>query len=201
MNIAQLIADINRYAPGQRGVFGISDLSNLMPIEWSKLKVTRTLDRLIKAGVVSKIQRGIYVTPQFDLGMLSRRIAPESYVSMDTVLARNGLIGTVPEYSFSVVDTRRGRTIPTPRGPIRFYSIQSDLRFGFEYQGAVAFADSEKAFLDILYFYTKGQRFVIDPRNEIDVSKLNQKKIITYLKRYKNPKFIQFVKGLLDEKS
>lgn len=199
MNITQLVADINRLAPDQRGVFSISDISNMMPMG-SALAVNRTLNRLVKEGVLIKIQRGIYVTPQFDMGVLSRRIAPKSYVSMDTVLARNGLIGTVSKYSFSVVDIRRGRTIQTPRGPIRFYAIQSDLQFGFEYQNAVAFADSEKAFLDILYFYTKGQRFVIDPRNEVDASKLNRKKINAYLKRYKNPKFIQFVKGLLNER-
>lgn len=199
MKQTQIVADINRLAPDQRGVFSISDISNLMPIG-PALAVNRTVDRLVKAGTLIKIQRGLYVTPQFDLGALSRRIAPKSYVSMDTVLARNGLIGTVSKYSFSVIDIRRGRTIKTPRGPIRFYAIQPDLRFGFEYQGAVAFADSEKAFLDILYFYTKGHRFVTDPRNEVDVSKLNRKKINEYLRHYKNPKFIQFVKGLLNEK-
>ncbi len=201
MKLTSLMATINRLAPDQRGVFGISDISNLMPLPLgSKLAVNRTLDRLVKDGVLNKIQRGIYVTPQFDLGLLARRIAPNSYVSMDSVLARNGLIGTVPAYGLSVVDTRRGRSIPTPNGAIRFFSIQPDLRFGFEYQNAVAFADSEKAFLDILYFYTKGHRFVIDPRNEVDISKLNRKKILGYLRRYKNPKFIHFVKGLLHEK-
>jgi hypothetical protein len=42
-------------------------------------------------------------------------------------------------------------------------------------------------------------RFVFDPRVEVDVKKLDIKKIEKYLKHYRNPKFIQFVKGFLYE--
>lgn len=201
MNITQAAQLVAKFTPSQQGVFRISDLSNLF-LSTSQLTLMRTLTKLTKMGALTRIQRGFYVAPQFNSWLLAQNMAPKSYVSMDSVLAQNGLIGTVPERSLSIVDIRRGRTITTPQGIIRSFAIQPDLRFGYQYnKSGVAVADSEKAFLDLLYFYTKGQRFVIDPRNEVDISKLNRKKINKYLKHYKNPKFIQFVKGLLNEKS
>jgi hypothetical protein len=58
-------------------------------------------------------------------------------------------------------------------------------------------ADPEKAFIDLLYFYVKGARYLIDPMSDVIVDKLNKKRLFAYLKRYKNPKFVKFVKGLL----
>jgi predicted transcriptional regulator of viral defense system len=201
MNISNAIQRVTQFTGAQQGVFRISDLANLLPSSFSRLALMRTIDKLVEAGTLARVQRGIYVTPQFNSWVLAQNMAPKSYVSMDTVLAKNGLIGTVPTRSLSIVDTRRGRTITTPQGIIRSFAIQPSLRFGYQYNKyGVAVADSEKAFLDLLYFYTKGHRFVIDPRNEVDISKLNRKTLTTYLKRYKNPKFVQFVKGLLNEK-
>lgn len=199
MKIVAAAQLVEQFTKSQRGVFRLSDLVNLL-IEKSRLSAIRTINRLTQAGVLIKVQRAIYVTPQFDPWLLSQVIAPKSYVSMDSVLANKGLIGTVPAHSLSVVDLRRGRTIAIPNGTIRFFSIQPALRFGFDYEKAVATANSEKAFLDLLYFYTKGHRFVIDPRTEVDVSKLDRMRLKKYLKRYNNPKFIQFVKGVCDEK-
>lgn len=199
MNIVSAAQFVEQFRPSQGGVFRLSDLANLF-LERSRLSALRIIKRLTQAGVLIKVQRGLYVTPQFNPWLLSQVIAPQSYVSMDSVLARNGLIGTVPEYSLSAVDTRRGRKLAIPNGTIRFFSIQPDLCFGIEYEKAIRVANSEKAFLDLLYFYTKGHRFVIDPRTEVDVSKLDRMRLERYLKRYNNPKFIQFVKGVYDEK-
>ena len=200
MNTTQASQLVAQFTDNQRGIFRISDLSNLFRAP-SRLTLMRTITTLCKMGILTRIQRGFYVAAQFNTWMLAQTLAPKSYASMDSVLAKNGLIGTVPERSLSIVDTRRGRTITTPQGIIRSFAIQPDLRFGYQFdKNGVAIADSEKAFLDLLYFYTKGQRFVIDPRNEVDISKLNRKKLNDYLKHYKNPKFIQFVKGLLNEK-
>lgn len=199
MNIISAAQFVEQFRLSQGGVFRLSDLANLF-LERSRLSALRTIKRLTQAGVLIKIQRGLYVTPQFNPWLLSQVIAPQSYVSMDSILARNGLIGTVPEYSLSVVDTRRGRKLAIPNGTIRFFSIQPDLCFGIEYERAIRVANSEKAFLDLLYFYTKGHRFVIDPRTEVDVSKLDRMRLERYLKRYNNPKFIQFVKGVCNEK-
>ena len=44
-------------------------------------------------------------------------------------------------------------------------------------KNGVRVADNEKAYLDLLYFYMKGARYVFDPLHEVRVNKLNPKKI------------------------
>ena len=196
-----LISKIDRLSKDMGGVFSQADLANLVGLR-SKLATARMLSRLVQSGVLLRAQRGFYTTQKFNLWQLAARIAPKSYLSMDSVLARNGLIGSVPEFSLSAVTVGRGRTIKTDQWRIRFCSIAENLFFGFQTNATgIRVADSEKAFLDLLYFYVKGVRFVIDPVQEVTVQKLNRRKIVQYLQKYKNPKFIKFVKGVLDEKS
>ena len=60
-------------------------------------------------------------------------------------------------------------------------------------------ATKEKAFLDTLYFYQKGTRFYFDIYSDIDISQLDRSIIFKYLKSYKNPKFIKFVKDYFND--
>jgi hypothetical protein len=61
-------------------------------------------------------------------------------------------------------------------------------------------ADAEKAFLDTLYFYQLGHRFSFNIYSDIQIDRLDKKRINHYLTHYKNPKFISFVKGVLSGK-
>lgn len=119
---------------------------------------------------------------------------------MDSVLARNGLIGTIPARSVSLIYPGNTQNIETPFGRLRFFKIKRDLIFDAQkIKGGVTVASSEKAYLDLLYYYTKGARFVIDPLRDVDLWKLDFGKLRRYLKVYRNPKFIKFVEGLIRE--
>lgn len=194
-----LLKRIEAYAPGLGGVFSAADLANLLGRR-TPLARARILARLVRDGVLIRVQRGIYTTPSCDLWRLTMRIAPASYISMDAALAHWGLVGTVPERGVTAVHIGRPRTIATPCGTIRLSSISRNLFFGFvTIDHGVRIADAEKAFLDLLFFYTKGARFVVDPRQEVAVRKLNRRRLADYLKRYRNPRFVAFVKGLIRE--
>lgn len=201
LHLTPIIERIQRLGISLGNVFSYADLCNLISAG-SPLKNTRMINRLIHDGVLIKIRRGIYTTKAPDLWVLAGRSKKNTCISMDSVLAKNGLVGTVPERSVSAVSaSSRRQTISTPFGLIRIFSIRKDLlNFGTLWlENGVQVADSEKAYLDLLYYATKGARFVFDPRCEIDVKKLDIKKIEKYLKHYRNPKFVQFVKGLLYE--
>lgn len=197
VSIALVMDRIARLAPSMRGVFSSADLSNLIETG-SDLKNSRTFRRLVREGVLFRIQRGIYTTKSPDLWLLATRVNEACYISMDSVLARNGLIGTVPEHSISAVQTSRNRVLRTPTGNINFYSMARNLMFGYHrLNNGVAMADSEKAFIDLLYYYTKGARFVVDPLTEVDLEKLDRATVKRYLRAYRNPKFVRFVLGML----
>lgn len=193
-----MIAQINRFKGEMGGVFSYADLSSMLAAG-SAVANSRAIQKLVKAKILTKIQRGIYVTQPFDLFTLSQRLDPDSYISMDSALAQRGFIGTIPKGRLSAVWRKpRTKKIGTPNGDIVFSSLSAELFFGFEMQGAIAMATPEKAFLDMLYFYTKGKRFVIDPLSEVDVSRLNKNTVNAYLQKYKNPKFVTFARRILN---
>lgn len=195
INMALLVERVARMAPAMGGVFSSSDLANLIEAG-SDLKNSRTIQRLVREGILFRVQRGIYTTKTPDLWLLAARLNEACYISMDSVLARNGLIGTVPDRSVSAVQPARNRVLDVPGGSINFYSISRNLMFGCRRSNnGVAVADSEKAFLDLLYYYTKGARFVVDPLTEVNLERLDRTKIKRYLKAYMNPKFVKFVRG------
>lgn len=197
-SLVSLIRRIQKLGPTLGGVFSYGDLFNLIGAG-NEQRNKRAIRRLVRDGVLFKVQRGFYVTEGFDLWQLGCRLQKKAYVSMDSVLAKNLLTGTIPRRSASLVYPGIGRkAVETPAGTITFFSIQKELLFGTSrLPNGVAVADSEKAYLDLLYYYSKGARFVIDPLRDVDVAKLDQVKLRKYLKKYRNPRFVAFVKGSL----
>lgn len=196
-NIANAIEKILEFGVQAGGVFSSSDLASIIA-GGSDLYNQRMIGRLVRAGIISRVRKGLYVTKNCDLWILSARISEKAYVSMDSALARHGLTGSVPQRSLSIVYCGRKRTVDAPCGSIHFYSIAPEFYFGFSRLSSGAnLADPEKAFIDLLYFYVKGAHFLIDPLKDVNIGKLNRKRLFEYLKKYKNPKFVKFVKGVL----
>ncbi|HEX5033094.1 MAG TPA: type IV toxin-antitoxin system AbiEi family antitoxin domain-containing protein, partial [bacterium] len=194
----QWLERVARLGPLQGGVFSYADLFNLLSAG-SELQNKRAIRRLVREKVLRKVQRGFYTAGPVDLWVLATRLKPGAYVSMDSVLAKNGLVGTVPERSVSAVRPgSTGASVQTPEGSLRYFGVRKDLAFGFAPRAdGVLVADSEKAFIDLLYYYQKGARFVFDPRSEIKVRKLDPRRLKKYLQSYRNPKFLKFVEGVL----
>jgi predicted transcriptional regulator of viral defense system len=193
--IAIVVEKIIEIAPQMGGVFSTADLSSLI-IGENDLNNQRMISRLVASGILTRVLKGIYVTKDADLHILSHRIDEHSYVSMDSALADAGLTGSVPQRSLSVIHTGRKNEIVLSNGRVYFYSIKPELYFGFSATtSGVNIANPEKAYIDLLYFYMKGTRYLIDPLQDVNVGKLDINNINLYLKKYKNPKFISFVKG------
>ncbi|HKY62545.1 MAG TPA: hypothetical protein VJR29_03925 [bacterium] len=198
LSIPALANQIKGFSPSLGGVFGFSDLWNLLGHRSSD-RVAKVANRLVREGLLFKIRRGVYATRDADTWILASRLKKNVYISMDSVLARNGLIGTMPARSVSAVYPGPPQTLRTPIAQLRYFKIKKDLMFGtVGMANGVRVADNEKAFLDMLYYRSKGARFVADPIKDVDQWKLDEKKIRRYLKAYKNPKFRKFVEGLLN---
>lgn len=185
--------------PKHRGVFSTYDLSNLF-LTSGALDFSRTLRPFLKAGVLQRFCRGYYVAENFDLEWLSQRLCPRSAISLGTVLAKARLIGSVPKKTVYAVKVGKTRIYRSDLGSIVHLGFSSDaLWFGYDaWVDGVRSADQEKAFLDTLYFYQLGHKFSFNVYSDIAVERLNRKKIESYLKKYNNPKFKIFVKGVLN---
>lgn len=133
----------------------------------------------------------------FDIKVLSQRIAPESYISMETVLSEAMIVGVSPDRSITAVKPGRTREYEACGIRITHLGIKRNLLFGFNPIGPVRQADPEKSVLDTLYFHLRGRRYPFDIYSDMDVSSLDSHKVAQYLKSYENPKFVAFAKGVI----
>ena len=179
------------------GVYSQSDLKNLLN-ETNPLSLFRRIKPLEQEGVLRRFIRGYYVARSFDPYILCRRIYPNAYISLTTVLAQKLMIGQVPSKTVYAVKTGKKRVFSAVGYTIIYFGIAPCLLFGYDEKNGIKTATPEKAFLDTLYFHQKGVRFTFDIYQDLDISKLNRRTIISMLKRYKNPRFVNFVKGYLD---
>jgi len=188
---------IQRLATRQRGVLSKSDLQSLFAEPHSAAFVRR-VRALEEIEVIRRFCRGWYVTESFDLPTLSQRLAPHSYVSFGTILARELLIGTRPERRVIAAKVGKTRTYVGLGNEIVHVHVAPHLDFGHAASQGVEFANAEKAVLDVLYFHLRGRRYSFDIYSDIDFTKLKKKRLSGYLTRYRNPKFVSFATGLLE---
>jgi hypothetical protein len=52
--------------------------------------------------------------------------------------------------------------------------------------------------LDTLYFHLRGRRYPFDIYSDIALHKFDKARLRDYVSRYRNPKFVAFVEGVLE---
>ena len=189
-------AAVRQLAQSQRGVLSRADLQTLFA-DPHPHGFTRRVAALERIGLLRRFVRGWYVTGSFDLATLSQRLAPDSYVSFHTVLARHLVIGPRPERQLIAAKTGRARIYRGLDREIVHVHIAPHLDFGHHVVDGVKTADPEKAMLDVLYFHLRGRRYPFDVYSDVAIDRLDPRRLGTYLRRYENPKFVTFAKRIL----
>ena len=126
----------------------------------------KVLNRWAKSGDVLRLKNGVYMSREFyyqhkqDLrftACVSAIIKPQSYVSLETILQRNGVL-TEATYPITAVTVKHTRVFENSIGTFTYRSIKPVLFLGFTtfpYYGiAIAEASLAKALFDYLYFRT-----------------------------------------------
>lgn len=192
-----LTEKILKFATPLGGVFSLGDLCQLMGKQ-SRLFQQRSIAKLISSKIILRWKRGIFSTQNFDPWLLAQCLNSKGYISLDSVLSKNGLTGTVSKQAVSLVVPLGKKSVTKNNFVFSFYKASPSLFFGFDRNElGIAIADNEKAYLDLLYFYMRGYRFTIDPFIDVNLSKLNKEKYFLYLKKYKNPKFVKFAERMI----
>ena len=174
---------IMTWSDNLEGVFTMPDLKVLFG-ERSEAALYKILTGLIEEKILVKVKRGLYATPDTSLAFISTRINPCSYISTGTVLAREMIIGSVPERKIQAIKIGTPRIYDFEMGIIEHLTISPRLFFGFDELNGIKYANPEKAFLDVCYFYYKGKRFSFDPDSDINSDALNSELIMKYLPKY-----------------
>lgn len=195
------LQQIQKFSPKLGGVFTTSDLLQLLQAT-NRRTAELAINRLIEDQILARVKRGLFVTENFNPLALIPKLEPESYLSLTSVLAPANVVGTQPQLRYEIVTTKNQKDLFIQSTRFLFYKIQPSLFFSYEpKQSGIKIASLEKAYLDLLYFYQHGRKFAINPITDPKLDLLNQKKVMLLLKKYKNPKFVQFVKGIFDDHS
>ena len=123
--------------------------------------VQRQLSRWVQAGRLLQLRRGLYtLAPPFQKVrphpfVVANRLAPGSYVSLQSALSHYALIPEYVPVTTSVTTGRPGQW-ETPLGTYSFRHIQDNLLLGFRRTALAGnqealLATPEKALLDLIY--------------------------------------------------
>src|SRR4030042_4569708 len=116
------ILKIQKISEDLQGVFKLSDLQILLKSE-NLATMHNRIGALERIGILKRFCRGIYITRDFSKDMLSSTINPLAYISMGTILAKNGLIGTIPINRLFAVRVGRNRNYKSSEFTISHFGI------------------------------------------------------------------------------
>lgn len=170
--------------------YTIPDIEKITGLSRDSLYVT--IKRLVDKGVLERIGSGIYrvftAPPSIERAASSLYIP--NYLSFESALSRYGILTLIP-YTLTFATTRKSRRFTIEGRDIEFRQIKKDLFWGYEMEGGIYIARPEKAFLDLVYFVSRGKTSM--DLDEIDMAKLSKSKLRelskgfpVYTKRYLN---------------
>ena len=164
-----------------RPFYTISDIEKVTGLSRNSLYVT--LNRLVDRGVLERIGSGIYrlfITPPSIEKVASSLYIP-NYLSFESALSRYGILTLVP-YTLTFATTRKSKRWTIEGRDIEFRQLKRELFWGYEMEGGIYIARPEKAFLDLIYFASRGKASI--DMDEIDMTKLSLSKLRELSKRF-----------------
>jgi hypothetical protein len=180
------LADYQKFMAVSASMDGVFTLADFRVLYGSDSAATRfrKLEDLVEAGELLRVKKGLYARPDADLRRISQRIAPDSYLSLGTVLAAEGLIGSIPARRVWAVRVGRPRSYDCTLGRIEHLSIAPGLCVGWTLREGLKWADPEKAYLDAWYFSYKGRNLSFDLLEDVDRDRLDAEKLAAYVSVY-----------------
>ena len=178
--------------------------------------IQTALYRWMKAGQIIQLKKGVYMTRRFfelhraDANfapMVSVILIPQSYLSLEYILQRNGILTEIT-YPVSAVTLKQTRVFENKLGTFTYRNIKADLYQGFtisDYLG-IPFAQATvaKALFDYLYFRLwkgTGRSANVDLAEELrlnleDFAEKDQDEFAVFVEMSKSRKMDQILKIL-----
>lgn len=163
IELLKMMRDLNK------PFFTIADLEKMTRLSRKSLYVA--LNRWVNNGLLERIATGIYCPTMGDLSVekVAAQLYIPNYLSFESALARHGILNLIP-HSLTFATTRKTRRYTLRNQDVEFRQISPMFFFGFEMKGGINIAVPEKAFLDQVYFLSKG-------RASLDLEEMNLKNL------------------------
>lgn len=146
-------------------VFTLRDIGILTGVE-NPDNLKAMVNYYVSRGVVRNIRRGVYAKNDYSVDELACRLYTPSYVSLETVLFRAGVM-----YQFSSAVTAvsyLSRTVTVEGNEISYRKIKNPVLIdgsGIHRRDSATVATPERAFLDMVYL---GGNYYVDNSSPLD---------------------------------
>ncbi|MBI5194431.1 MAG: hypothetical protein HZA08_13475 [Nitrospirae bacterium] len=175
----------------KRPFYSISDIEKITGLSRNSIYVV--VKRWVDGGILERVGPGIYrpftAKPAVEIVAASRYIP--NYLSFESALSRHGILNLVP-YTLTFATTRKSKRITIEGRDIEFRQIKKELFWGYEMEGGIYIAKPEKAFLDLVYFASRGVA-------SIDLDEMNMKRLSKSTLKKLSKKFPAYTQNSLDE--
>lgn len=171
-------------------VFTAREISLLLS-ESNKDALKSKINYYVNKEIIRQVRRGIYVKPEYNKFELATKIYVPSYISLETVLQKEGVI--FQHYLEIYVVSYLSRLIIVDGYSIRFRKIKNEVLLnssGINMNETYAIATKERAFLDSLYLYHK---YHFD---NLDV--LNKERVFELVSVYNNKQLLKRIKKIFE---
>jgi predicted transcriptional regulator of viral defense system len=170
--------------------YTIPDLEKITNLPRNSLYVA--LKRWETGEIIERVSQGIYIPMGANVSLenVAAQLYIPNYLSFESALAKYGVLNLIP-YTLTFATTRKTKKYTLQKQEIEFRQISSELFFGYEMRNGIYIASPEKAFMDQIYFATRGKTTL--DLDELDIKKLSIKtlkdlsnKFSTYVRSYLN---------------
>jgi len=134
-------------------VFTAKEIALLLS-ETNKNALKSKISYYAKKGTLRRVWRGIYVKPDYDKLELATKVYTPSYVGLETVLAKEGVI--FQHYETTFIISYLSRKLAIDGQEIQIRKIKNEVLLnpkGIFKKENYSIAIKERAFLDTLYLY------------------------------------------------
>jgi predicted transcriptional regulator of viral defense system len=173
----------------------LDDFGKLFDID-NRQTLYKKIARLEKAQIIQKLIKGKYqflFQPANDYTLANFLYQP-SYISLESALSFYGIITGFP-YQITSISIKPTKSIEINQKEFRYSQIERGLFWGYEKEKGFLLADREKAFLDYIYFGIKGLRNL--SFDEMDLSEINNNKLVSYARIINNKVITKVIKNIL----
>jgi predicted transcriptional regulator of viral defense system len=182
MNWTSILAEEAR----GNGLLRLDDLAHRYNLQ--EMAARNALRRYEARGLVEHVSRKIYINKlnqHFTARDLLNVLRPESYVSLEWVLAERGVISQSPAI-FTCVTPGYPKVFRSPSVTIVYRRIARNLFWGFEEKATrynkYCIAEPEKALLD--WIYLNRQEGLPTPVDELNLQFLNLQRLRQYAEKF-----------------
>ena len=168
-------------------VFSFREISLIFP-NITPENLRARLSYFIKTKKLISLRRGIYAKHGYSIYELGNKIYRPSYVSLQTVLEKEGIIFQFHNAVF--LTSYLSRKITVGETNFVYRKIKSSILLnpaGVYYENGIAYATRERAFLDTVFLY---KDYYVD-----NFDRLNKEKITELLPIYKSKILEKRIKG------